>query len=74
LHGNLIGPAGLVSLEDGDAMERVQRAVAAARDEASYMGFIDDQIATRGHFATENSIKGFWDFYRTVMGLDGAFR
>jgi anthranilate 1,2-dioxygenase large subunit len=74
LHGNLIGPAGFVSLEDGDAMERVQRAVAGARHEASYMGFIDDQITTHGHFATENSIKGFWDFYRTVMGLDRAFR
>lgn len=74
LHGNLIGPSGLVSLEDGDAMERVQRAVGASRGEASYMGFIDDQIATHGHFATENSIKGFWDFYRTVMNLDGSFQ
>jgi anthranilate 1,2-dioxygenase large subunit len=54
--GNLIGPAGLISMEDGEAVEIVHRSI------------IRDQAKDAEHLVTEGSIIGFWEYYREVMG------
>ena len=67
--GNLAGPAGYVSMEDGCIGGFVQRGVAAAPDENGVieMGGRDTtSVATR---ATEASVRGFWKAYRAMMGL-----
>ncbi len=67
--GNLAGPAGYVSMEDGCIGGFVQRGVAAAPEENGVieMGGRDaTSMATR---ATEASVRGFWKAYRGMMGI-----
>lgn len=67
--GNLAGPAGFVSMEDGAVGGFVQRGIAAADNEAAIveMGGADAQSAdTR---ATESSVRGFWKAWRAQMGI-----
>ncbi|MEJ0069981.1 MAG: Rieske 2Fe-2S domain-containing protein [Pseudomonadota bacterium] len=67
---NLVGPAGLVSMEDGLVGELVMRGVAGDRDAASVieMGGRDIQ-STQNSRATETSVRGFWHAYRALMDL-----
>ena len=67
--GNLAGPAGFVSMEDGCIGGFVQRGVLAAPEEQGIveMGGRDaTSMATR---ATEASVRGFWKKYRAMMEL-----
>ena len=67
--GNLAGPAGYVSMEDGCIGGFVQRGVAAAPDENGVIemgGHDATSMATR---ATEASVRGFWKAYRGMMGI-----
>jgi anthranilate 1,2-dioxygenase large subunit len=66
---NLAGPAGFVSMEDGAVGGFVQRGIAAADGETSFMemgGVTADGTDTR---ATEASVRGFWKAWRTQMGI-----
>lgn len=67
--GNLAGPAGYVSMEDGCIGGFVQRGVSAAPEEEGVVemgGRTAETMATR---ATEASVRGFWKAYRAMMGL-----
>ncbi len=67
--GNLVGPAGFVSMEDGCVGGFVQRGIAAASGERAVLemgGALAESTETR---ATETSVRGFWKKYRAVMGL-----
>jgi phenylpropionate dioxygenase-like ring-hydroxylating dioxygenase large terminal subunit len=67
--GNLAGPAGFVSMEDGAVGGFVQRGIAAADQQASVMemgGATAEGSDTR---ATEASVRGFWKAWRAQMGL-----
>lgn len=66
---NLIGPAGFVSMEDGEAVEIVQRAVREARDASSYIAMGGGVAEDAQHLVTESAIIGFWQAYRKVMGI-----
>lgn len=66
---NLIGPAGFVSMEDGEAVEIVQRAVREARDARSYIAMGGGRAEDAEHLVTEGAIVGFWEAYRGVMGI-----
>lgn len=68
---NLIGPAGYVSIDDGVIAEYVQRGIAGKGIEANaVMEMGGNGIAsTTGSRATEVSLRGFWNGYRTLMGL-----
>jgi phenylpropionate dioxygenase-like ring-hydroxylating dioxygenase large terminal subunit len=67
---NLVGPAGLVSMEDGLVGELVMRGVAGDGTAASVieMGGRDIQ-STQNSRATETSVRGFWHAYRALMDL-----
>ena len=66
---NLIGPAGLVSMEDGEAVEIVQRAIESDSEGASYVGMGGAFAQDADHLVTEGSIIGFWENYRRTMDL-----
>jgi len=72
LSANLVGPAGFVSMEDGEAIEVVQRATAAERDGACAViemggrGAVKDET----HRVTESPIRGFWSYWAELMGAE----
>ena len=70
---NMIGPAGYISMEDGEAARLVQEAARTQRGEYSFIemggrGPVEDQDT----LAQEVSLRGFWQYYRKVMGFNGA--
>jgi anthranilate 1,2-dioxygenase large subunit len=67
-HGNLVGPAGYIALEDGCVGGFVQRALQYNDDDSGIvmMGGHDAQSQT--FRASEAAIRGFWKKYRALMG------
>jgi anthranilate 1,2-dioxygenase large subunit len=78
MSANLVGPAGFVSMEDGEAIEVVQRATRAERDGASAVIEMGGRGAVRdeAHRVTESPIRGFWSYWAELMGVEpqGAIR
>ena len=66
---NLIGPAGLVSMEDGCVGGFVQRGIAAAGDEEAIVEMGGHGAESQDTRTTEASVRGFWKQYRAHMGL-----
>ncbi|HTY54212.1 MAG TPA: Rieske 2Fe-2S domain-containing protein [Candidatus Binataceae bacterium] len=71
MQANLVGPAGLISMEDGLATELVQRATADGSDAAAIAemgrGVPDEQQIPSG--ISEGHIRAFWRGYQELMGL-----
>lgn len=67
---NLIGPSGLISMEDGEAVEIVQNAVVGENEDASYIAMGGGEAKDTDHLVTEGTIIGFWDNYREMVGYD----
>jgi anthranilate 1,2-dioxygenase large subunit len=70
LQANMVGPGGLVSMEDGEAVELVHRQTQSAPGGASRViiggtGPLRDQ----NNMVSEVPIRGFWRFYFKSMGL-----
>jgi anthranilate 1,2-dioxygenase large subunit len=77
LLANLVGPAGFVSMEDGEAIEIIQKATrpettASAVFEMGGRGPLTDLA----HRVTETPIRGFWSYWSELMGVEpeGAIR
>lgn len=68
---NLIGPAGVISMEDGEAVEIVQQAVSPDKGAASYIGMGGGVAEDADHLVTEGAIVGFWQNYRDLIGVEG---
>lgn len=66
---NLVGPAGLVSMEDGCVGGFVQRGTAGAEDDRAVVQMGGDTTAGGDTRATEASVRGFWKAWRSHMGL-----
>ena len=69
---NMIGPAGFISMEDGEATRLVQQGVRTQRGDSAFLemggrGAVEDQ----DHLVSEVAIRGFWQYYRKVMGFNG---
>ena len=67
---NLIGPAGLISMEDGEAVEIVQDAIVGEASATSYIAMGGGRAEDADHLVTEGAIIGFWDNYREMVGFD----
>jgi anthranilate 1,2-dioxygenase large subunit len=67
---NLIGPAGLISMEDGEAVEIVQNAIVGEERATSYIAMGGGRAEDADHLVTEGAIIGFWDNYREMVGFD----
>jgi anthranilate 1,2-dioxygenase large subunit len=71
---NMVGPAGYISMEDGEAIEIAHRASAIATGSCSLIemggtGPIPERVDFR---ASEVPIRGFWSHYATLMAQDAA--
>jgi anthranilate 1,2-dioxygenase large subunit len=71
LQSNLVGPGGYISMEDGEAVEFMQRATKTeqgghARVEIGGIGAIEDQM----NLVTEVPIRGFYSYYCDLMGIE----
>jgi anthranilate 1,2-dioxygenase large subunit len=78
LQANMIGPAGLISMEDGEAIEIVHRATAPERGthaviEMGGHGAFPPEIDFK---ASDIPVRGFWSYYAELMGFapEGAIR
>ena len=67
--GNLAGPAGFVSMEDGAVGGFIQRAIAGGEDECSVIEMGGHEHGSQETRATEASVRGFWKAYRRYMGF-----
>jgi len=74
---NFVGPAGLVSMEDGEAIEITHRASVAEREacEVIEMGG-GGEIKSLEHRVNDVPVRGFWSYYAELMGIEpqGAVR
>ena len=72
---NFIGPAGYISLEDGEAGRMVQTGIASRRGESSFV-----EMGGRGamedadNISTEVAVRAFWKRYAEAMAIDGEAR
>ena len=67
---NLIGPAGLISMEDGIVGSWVSQGIRRDPDKASLLEMGGRDVApSPGSRATEVSVRGFWQGYRDLMGI-----
>ena len=67
---NLAGPAGLVSMEDGEAVEIVHRAIVGDADRHSVVEFGNSaEIVDQDTLVTEVPMRGFWSNYYDMMGF-----
>ncbi|MFH5927354.1 aromatic ring-hydroxylating dioxygenase subunit alpha [Roseomonas xinghualingensis] len=67
--GNLVGPAGYVSMEDGCVGGFVQRGVVGASDRHAVLEMGGADASSTRTRATEASVRGFWKAYRECTGL-----
>src|SRR2546421_2591157 len=71
ISANLVGPAGFVSMEDGEAIEVVQKATRSAGEACAVIemggrGPVKDET----HRVTESPIRGFWSYWAELMGVE----
>ncbi len=66
---NLLGPAGLVSMEDGIVGNFIQRAIGEQCRDNSVLEMGGREVADTPSRVSEASVRGFWQSYREHMGL-----
>jgi salicylate 5-hydroxylase large subunit len=66
---NLMGPAGLVSLDDSEAMMLSQAGIDGNDDATCLVEMGGREVTNEQHMVTETAIRGFYQHYRSVMGL-----
>jgi len=70
---NLVGPAGLVSMEDGEAIEIAHRASRPRIDGATVIEMGGGgPISDRDYRVTDVPLRGFWSYYSELMGFEPA--
>jgi anthranilate 1,2-dioxygenase large subunit len=70
---NLVGPAGLVSMEDGEAIELAHRATKPdpAQNSVIELGGAG-VISDRDYRVTDVPLRGFWSYYAELLGIEPA--
>lgn len=66
---NLMGPAGLVSIDDSEVMRLAQLGARAGRDHSALVEMGGTDRDDTDHMVTEAAIRAFYDHYRQVMEL-----
>lgn len=71
VQANMIGPAGLISMEDGEAIEIVQRGVIGEKEACSVIEMGGGgPITDLDHRVADVPVRGFWSYYAEVMGFE----
>ena len=65
---NLIGPAGLVSLEDGMIGNFIQRSIKHEENHSAVLEMGGREIEDQQSRVSEAAVRGFWQAYRARMG------
>jgi len=68
-HANLMGPAGLVSLDDSEVMDLAQRGIRCDDSGDAVVEMGGHGTEDHDHIVTETAIRAFYAYYRNVMGL-----
>lgn len=68
-HANLVGPAGLVSIDDSEVLKQCQAAATGYPHRAGVVEMGGRDTEPADYMLTENQIRGFYSFYRSAMGL-----
>jgi anthranilate 1,2-dioxygenase large subunit len=74
---NLVGPAGFVSMEDGEAIEIVQQGTRASPDACQMLELGGGgEISDRDYRVNDVPVRGFWSYYSELMDIEpvGAVR
>lgn len=66
---NLFGPAGFVSLDDGEVIEMSQQGFAHSPGSDAVVEMGGREIGNTDHMVTETAIRGMYRYWRGVMGL-----
>ena len=66
---NLMGPAGLVSVDDSEMMQFSQSGVSSYPNDAAVLELGGHDVHDAPHMVTETALRGFYRYYREVMGL-----
>jgi salicylate 5-hydroxylase large subunit len=66
---NLMGPAGLVSLDDSEAMLLSQAGIDQDDDATCLIEMGGRAVVNEPHMVTETAIRGFYQHYRSIMEL-----
>jgi phenylpropionate dioxygenase-like ring-hydroxylating dioxygenase large terminal subunit len=67
---NLLGPSGLVSLEDAAVFQRIQRAATTSPDNSYFLkGIVEGFDAANGAQNDEVANTVFWEYYRKTLGF-----
>ena len=67
---NLMGPSGLVSIDDAEAMEMAQRGCERHSEEFAVMEMGGREWRDEDHMVTEIAIRAFYNYYRQLMGFN----
>jgi len=66
---NLFGPAGFVSLDDGEVIEMSQQGFEHAEGDAALIEMGGRDVANTDHMVTETAIRSMYRYWRGIMGL-----
>lgn len=66
---NLMGPGGLVSVDDSEVMQFSQQGIAPYAQAHGVLEMGGRDWHDEDHMVTEAAIRAFWDYYRQVMEL-----
>jgi anthranilate 1,2-dioxygenase large subunit len=70
---NLVGPGGLVSMEDGEAIEIAHRASKPDPDRTTVIELGGGgPISDRDYRVTDVPLRGFWSYYAELLGIEPA--
>ncbi len=67
--GNLMGPAGVLGLEDNEAMKFVQEGVRRASTDVNVLKLESGKQGTSNTLISEAAIRSMYSYYRSVMGF-----
>lgn len=66
---NLIGPGGLISMEDGESTELCQKAIVRDGNRTNVIQMAGKEPVGDDHLVTEGLIRGLWKGYQDLMGF-----
>jgi salicylate 5-hydroxylase large subunit len=66
---NLMGPAGLVSIDDTEALEVCQKSFVEINDKSAFVELGGHGWENVNHMVTESAIRGMYRCYRDFMGI-----
>jgi anthranilate 1,2-dioxygenase large subunit len=64
---NLVGPAGLISMEDGEAVELIQRAIVRDGKDCAFLEFGPFDPDPEQDRQGEDAVRAFWRYYQGIM-------